>query len=103
MTEIANLLATVQDQASADKARARLKSDINPRIQDLVKRNKEGGQPSLEWQLKMAEKYGPETQAASQKILLESQRVATVPGGPAVIQDLKDQCQGWTTMQLILP
>jgi hypothetical protein len=103
MTEIANLLATVQDQPSADKARAKLKSDIGPRIQDLVKRNKAGGQVSMEWQVEMAKKYGPESQAASQKILLESRRLPTVPGGPAVLQDLKDRCQGWTTMELILP
>jgi hypothetical protein len=103
MTDIATLLATVQDQASAQKAQARLKSDIGPRIQDLVKRNKAGGQVSLEWQQEMAKKYGPESQAASQKIMREARRVQTVPGGPAVVQDLKDQCRDWMTMQLVLP
>jgi hypothetical protein len=103
MTEIANLLATVKDQPSADKARAKVKSDLGPRIQDLVKRNKAGGQVTMEWQQEMAKKYGPETQAASQKIMDESRRVKTVPGGPAVLQDLKDQCKGWMTMEFILP
>jgi hypothetical protein len=103
MTDIANLLATVKDQSSAEKARAKVKSDLGPRIQDLVKRNKAGGQVSMEWQQEMAKKYGPETQAASQKIMEESRRVKNVPGGPAVLQDLKDQCKGWMTMEFILP
>jgi hypothetical protein len=103
MTEIADLLATVKDQPSAQKAQARLKKDIGPRIQDLLKRNKAGGQVSMEWQQEMAKKYGPETRAASQKIMEESRRVKEVPGGPAVLQGLKDQCKGWTAMEFSLP
>ena len=103
LTDIANLLATVHDQASADRARAKLKSDIAPRIQDLVKRNKAGGQVTMEWQQEMAKKYGPESQAASQKIMQEARRVKGVPGGPAVLQELKDESRDWMTMQFILP
>jgi hypothetical protein len=103
MTELANLLATVQDQASADKARARLKDDIGPRIQDLVKRNKAGGQVSVDWQQEMARKYGAETSASTFKVLAEVRRLQNVPGGPAVVQELKDDSHDWRTLELILP
>jgi hypothetical protein len=103
MTDIANLLATVQDQASADRALARLKKDIGPRIQDLVKRNKAGGQVDFAWQQEMAKKYGPETQAAAFKIQDEVRRLKNVPGGPAVIQELKDESRDWMTIQFVLP
>jgi hypothetical protein len=103
LTDVGNLLATVQDQASADKALAKLKSDIGPRIQDLVKRNKAGGQVSMEWQQEMAKKYGPESQAGSQKVMHEARRVKTVPGGAAVIQELEDESRDWLAMQMILP
>ena len=103
LTDVANLLATVQDQPSADRALAKLKSDIRPRIQDLVKRNKAGGQVSMEWQQEMAKKYGPESQAAAAKIVPEARRAKAVPGGAAVIEELKDESRDWLAMQMLLP
>jgi hypothetical protein len=102
LNDLIDLLSGVQDQASAQRARATLRNDLGPRIQQLKRRA-----PVLETitpaqQQILEAKHGGETQTAKIRLGLELQRVKDVPGGREVIQDIREQFKGWTVMQLLL-
>jgi hypothetical protein len=85
--EANELLETIKDQASADKARPRLK-ELGDRWRDLEKRVDALPPVPAEEEARARKQYDDELNGAILRFLRESMRVRFVPGGQEVMQDL---------------
>jgi hypothetical protein len=94
MNDMADVLATVQDQASAQRTQAQLKA-FGPRVRQLRKRESAFASLSPVQQQALKQKYEAENQAAVLRLSIQVQRVRNVPGGREVLQELKDQVKDW--------
>ena len=101
INDMADVLATVQDQASAQQALPRVKA-FGPRVRQLLKRGKAFETVSPAQEQALRQKYEAETQAAVLRLSIQVQRVRNVPGGPAVLQELKNQVKDWPTVATLL-
>jgi len=102
LSDLVDLLSGVQDQASAQRAGVKLKNDLGPRIQQLKRRAPVLGTITPDQQQLLEIQHGGETQTARIRLQIELHRVKDVPGGQEVIQELRGQFRGWTTMQLLV-
>ena len=101
INDLADVLTTVQDQASAQKAQATLK-DFGPRVQQLLKRGKAFEPISPAQQQALKQKFGDDGEAAILRLSIQVQRVRAVPGGPAVLKELKDQVKDWPSVAAVV-
>jgi hypothetical protein len=101
INDMADVLATVQDQASAQKAQGQLKA-FGPRVQQLLKRGKAFEPISPARQQALKQKFGDDGEAAILRLTVQVQRVRAVPGGPAALQELKTQVKDWPTVAAIV-
>jgi hypothetical protein len=101
INDMADVLATVQDQASAQKAQAQVKA-FGPRVQQLLKRGKAFEPISPAQQQALKQKFGDDGEAAVLRLSIQVQRVRAVPGGPAVLQELKAQTKDWPTVAAVV-
>ena len=101
INDMADVLATVQDQTSAEKAQAQLKG-FGPRVRQLLKRGKAFEPLSPAQQQALKQKFGDDGEAAILRLSIQVQRVRAVPGGPAVLQELKTQVKDWPTVAAIV-
>jgi hypothetical protein len=101
INDMADLLATVQDQASAQQALPRVRA-LGPRVQQLLKRGKAYEPTTPAQQQALKQKFGDDGEAAVLRFSIQVQRVRMVPGGPAVLQELKQQVKDWPTVAIVL-
>jgi hypothetical protein len=101
INDLADVLTTVQDQASAQKAQATLKG-FGPRVQQLLKRGKAFEPISPAQQQALKQKFGDDGEAAILRLSIQVQRVRAVPGGPAVLKELKDQVKDWPSVAAVV-
>ena len=85
--EAADLLATIKDKETAEKAKPRLKQ-LGDRWRDLQKRMDALPSPSAEEEARTKRLYEDEFNGARGRFLAESIRVAFVPGGKEALQEM---------------
>jgi len=87
--EANDLLETIKDKASADKAKPRLK-ELGDRWRDLDKRVGDLPPIPTEEEARVQKKYDDELNGAKMRYFRESIRVSLVPGGAEVLKEVGD-------------
>jgi len=87
VNEVADTLATIKDQASAEAAKPKLKA-LGERYRDIDKRGKALKEPTPEEKTALEKEYAEPLKSAYGRLLSEMLRVAFVPGGKEALQEM---------------
>jgi hypothetical protein len=87
LTEVADALSAIQDSASAEAAKAGLKS-LGERWRANERELAEGKPPTTRDLAKIGKKYGAQFDAAVKRYLAEARRVQKIEGGKDALQEL---------------
>jgi hypothetical protein len=85
--QLADILATVKDQTSADRVHPKVKR-IVARIKDLGRKLNKLGQPTPEQAKELQKKYERSANEAEYKMIREAERLSETEFGPALVKEL---------------
>jgi len=89
MSQLADVLASIKDKDSADKAKPEIKK-IAVKMKELKAKGDKLGKPSKDQEKELMEKYRKDLEAATKKMTTEAFRLASTDYGKDALKDLQE-------------